>query len=80
MIVFKKYLGQSETLDSIRKLLANGELVPIDSWSEVGLTYEKYENEDLKRNWNKISKSTAGGLPSLERVPDQGTWGILYES
>jgi len=42
MLVFKSYLGQSSTSDSIKKLLASGELVPIDSWSEVKLTYEKY--------------------------------------
>lgn len=79
MIIFKKYLGQSGTDDSIRKLLGSGDLVPIDSWSEVGLNYEKYNNDDIKRSWGKIIKS-ADGLQTLERVPEDGTWGILYEN
>jgi hypothetical protein len=78
MIVFKAYLGQSETSDSIHNLLRLGELVPIDSWAEIGLTYEKYTTEHLKRNWNKIAKSP-DGLKNLDKVPTEGTWGILYE-
>jgi hypothetical protein len=78
MLIFKAYLGQSETSDSIRRILGSAELVPIDSWSEVHLTYEKYETEDLKRAWNKIVKSN-DGLRSLDKVPAEGTWGILYE-
>jgi hypothetical protein len=78
MIVYKKYLGAAETSDSIRSLLRTGELVPIDSWSEVGFAYEKYTTEDLTRNWNKIVKS-ANGLQNLSKVPTEGTWGILYE-
>ena len=78
MVVYKAYLGQSETSDSIRVLLGTGELVPINSWSEVGLTYEKYSNDDLEHGWNKIVKS-ADGLQSLSRVPTDGSWGILYE-
>ena len=46
MVVYKSYLGQSGTSDSIRSLLRTGELLPIDSWSEIGLTYEKYSTED----------------------------------
>lgn len=79
MLVYKHYLGNAETSDSIRKLLSTEELVPVDSWSEVGLTYEKYDQEDLKRNWDKIVKSE-GGLESLDEVPTEGMWGILYES
>jgi len=78
MIVYKGYLGQSGTSDSIRSLLGTGELVPINSWSEEGLTYEKYSNEDLERSWNKIVKS-ADGLQNLKKVPTEGSWGILYE-
>jgi hypothetical protein len=78
MIVYKAYLGQSGTSDSIRSLLRTGELVPIDSWSEEGLTYEKYSTEDLKRNWSKIVKA-ANGLENLDKVPTEGSWGILYE-
>lgn len=77
MIVFKAYLGQSGTYDSIHGLLRLGELVPIDSWSELGLTYEKYDAEDFKRSWNKIIKS-ADGLQDLVKVPE-GNWGLLYE-
>ena len=78
MVVYKNYLGESETSDSIRKLLGSGDLIPIDSWSEVGLMYEKYNNEDLKRNWNKIAKAP-DGLRNLDKVPTEGSWGILYE-
>lgn len=78
MIVLKKYLGQSETSDSLRKLLGSGDLMPIDSWSEVGLMYEKYNNEDLKRNWDKIVKAP-DGMQNLDKVPTEGSWGILYE-
>lgn len=77
MIVFKSYLGQSGTQESIRSLLGSGELVPLDSWSEVGFSYEKYDNEDLQRAWSKIK--TEGGLQNLDKVPSDGTWGILYE-
>jgi hypothetical protein len=79
MIVYKAYLGKSDTSDSIRSLLRNGELVPIDSWSSVGLTYEKYSTDDLERSWNKIVKSL-DGLQNLTKVPAEGSWGILYES
>jgi hypothetical protein len=79
MIVYKAYLGQSGTFDSIRNLLGRGDFAPMDSWSEVGLTYEKYDTEDLKRHWNEIIKS-ADGLKDLGKVPTEGTWGILYES
>ena len=79
MIVYKRYLGQTGTSDSIHILLGNGELVPSDSWSEVGLIYEKYNIDDLKRNWDKIAKSE-GGLENLDKVPTEGTWGILYEN
>jgi len=79
MIVFKFVLGQSSTLDSMRKLQGSGDLVPVDSWSEVSLTYEKYDTEDLQRNWDKITKSP-DGLQSLDKVPKEGTWGILYEN
>lgn len=78
MIVYKKYLGDSHASDSIRGLLARADLVPIDSWSEVGLVYEKYDTDDLKRNWDKIIK-TSGGLESLDGVPTTGAWGILHE-
>lgn len=78
MIVLKKYLGRLETSDSIRKLLGNGDLMPIDSWSEVGLMYEKYNNEDLKRNWDKIVKAP-DGMQNLDKAPTEGSWGILYE-
>jgi hypothetical protein len=78
MIVYKAYLGQSGTSDSIRNLLRTGELVPIDSWSELGLTYEKYDMKDIERNWNKIVKD-AKGLENLNKVPREGYWGILYE-
>ncbi len=78
MLVFKKYLGQSATSDSIRSLQRRGELVPIDSWSEVGLSYEKYETDALNHNWNKIVKAP-DGLQRLDRVPTEGTWGIFYE-
>ena len=78
MIVYKKYLGVSDTSDSIRKLLGSGDLMPIDSWSEVGLMYEKYNNEDLKRNWGKILKAS-DGLQNLDKLPTEGSWGILYE-
>jgi hypothetical protein len=50
----------------------------MDSWSEVALAYEKYDAEDIKRNWNEISKSL-DGLKNLDQVPTDGTWGILYE-
>jgi hypothetical protein len=78
MIIYKAHLGQSGTYESIRGLLRTGELVPIDSWSEKGLTYEKYTTEDIKRNWDKIVKD-ANGLKNLDRVPADGSWGILYE-
>jgi hypothetical protein len=78
MLIFKKRLGQSETSNSIRALLGSGELVPIDSWSEVGLTYEKYEIQDLKQAWGRIVKSN-DGLETLDKVPVEGTWGLLYE-
>jgi hypothetical protein len=79
MLVYKALLGESETSDSIRALLGSGELVPIDSWSEVKLTYEKYTTEDLQHIWNKIVKSP-DGLNDLSEVPKEGTWGVLYES
>jgi len=78
MIVYKAYLGQSGTSDSIKSLLRTAELMPIDSWSEIGLTYEKYSTEDFERNWNKITKD-ADGLKNLNKVPREGSWGILYE-
>ena len=79
MIVFKAYLGGPATSDSIRNLLKSGDLVPIDSWSEVSLTYEKYDSGDLTRSWDKIAKSP-NALQDLGRAPADGTWGILYES
>ena len=79
MIVYKAYLGQSGTADSIRGLLGRGDLVPIDSWSEPHLTYEKYDTEDLQRSWPNIVKSP-DGLQSFDQVPSDGTWGILYEN
>jgi hypothetical protein len=79
MIIYKAYLGQTATADSIRKLLAQGDLVPADSWSEPHLTYEKYETEDLQNKWSSIVKSP-DGLLTLENVPSDGTWGILYEN
>lgn len=78
MIVYKAYLGQSETSVSIRNLLGKGELVPLDSWAEVGLTYEKYDTDDIKRSWNKIVKAP-DGLQNLDKIPLEGTLGILYE-
>ena len=78
MLIYKAYLGQTGTSDSIRALLARGELVPIDSWSEVVLSYEKYDMGDLQRAWNKIEKST-DGLKDLDKVTTEGTWGLLYE-
>lgn len=78
MLVFKKFLGQSETYDSIRNLQQRGELEPIDSWSEPGLTYEKYDAEGVQRVWSRIVKSQEG-LQSLDKVPSEGTWGLLYE-
>ena len=78
MIVYKAYLGQSGTSNSIRSLLGTGELVPINSWSEVGLNYEKYSTEDLERVWSKIVKSP-DGLQDLSKVPAEGSWGLLYE-
>ena len=50
----------------------------MDSWSEVAFTYEKYDTEDIKSHWNEIVKSP-DGLKNLDRVPTDGTWGILYE-
>ena len=79
MIVYKAYLGQSETSDSIHTLLRSGELMPIYSWSEVGLMYEKYDTTDFKRNWDKIVKAS-NGLKNLYKVPSEGYWGLLYES
>ena len=79
MVVYKKYVGQDETYDSIRALQGRGDLVAMDSWSEVGLNYEKYNNEDVTRCWDSIAKA-ADGLKTLDRVPSEGTWGILYES
>jgi hypothetical protein len=79
MIVFKAFLGKAETSDSLRNLLGSGDLMSIDSWSEVAFIYEKYEIEDLKRNWSRILKS-AGGLQDLDKVPSEGSWGILYEN
>ena len=78
MLVFKAYLGQSGTSDSIKSLLRTGDLIPIDSWSEKGFTYEKYNTEDIQGNWNKIIKD-ADGLQKLDKVPTEGMWGILYE-
>jgi hypothetical protein len=78
MLVYKKYLGQSETESSIRRLLGSGDLVPIDSWSEVSFTYEKYNTEDLQKTWAKITKAS-DGVQSLDQVPEDGSWGILYE-
>ncbi len=78
MIVFKAFVGGSDTSNSVRSLLGRGDLVPIDSWSEVSLTYEKYEMEDLKRSWEKIVKSK-DVLQELDKVPSDGTWGLLYE-
>ncbi len=75
----QKIFGQTGTSEAIHSLLGNGELVPSDSWSEVGLIYEKYNIDDLKRNWDKIAKSE-GGLENLDKVPTEGTWGILYEN
>jgi hypothetical protein len=77
MIVYKAYLGQSDASDSILGLLRIGELVPIDSWSSVGLKYEKYSTEDFQRCWNKIK--SPHGLQDLSKVPTEGSWGILYE-
>jgi hypothetical protein len=79
MIVFKAYLGDSRTADSIRSLLGSSDLVPIDSWSEINLTYEKYESEDFRRSWDKIVKDPSG-LQSLDKVPADGTLGLLYET
>ena len=78
MLVYKAFLGSSETADSIRRLLATGELIPIDSWSEIGLTYEKYETEDMLRAWSKIAKRP-NGLQDTSKVPTDGSWGFLYE-
>ena len=78
MIVFKAYLGQAVSLNSIRSLQQRGELVSSDSWSEVNLTYEKYDSEIIKRVWNKITKAP-DGLVDLSKVPTDGTWGFLYE-
>jgi len=78
MIVYEAYLGDSRTSDSIRNLLASGDLVPIDSWSETNLTYEKYETESIMRVWDKIVKAP-DGLQSFDKVPMDGWWGILYE-
>ena len=78
MIVFKAFVGGPDTSNSVLSLLGGGDLVPIDSWSEVSLTYEKYETEDLKRSWEKIVKSKEG-LQALDKVPSDGTWGLLYE-
>jgi len=35
--------------------------------------------EDLKRAWDKIIVAK-DGLQNVERVPEEGSWGILYES
>jgi hypothetical protein len=78
MIVYKAFLGQSDTSDSIRKLQASSELEEIDSWSEASFTYEKYNTEDVQRNWDKILR-TSNGLQSLDKVPLEGSWGILYD-
>jgi hypothetical protein len=78
MLVYKAYLGQSGTSDSIKSLLRTAELIPIDSWSEKDLAYEKYSTEDFQRNWNKIVKDS-DGLGNLDKVPAEGSWGILYE-
>lgn len=78
MIVYKAYVGASETSDSIRRLLAIGDFVPIDSWSEIGLTYEKYETEDVQRVWSKIIKRPEG-IQDISKVPLDGSWGFLYE-
>ncbi len=79
MIVYKAYLGQIDTANSIRTLLGSGNLVPTDSWSELHLSYERYDSDDLQRNWGNIAK-TSDGLQTLDNVPSDGTWGILYES
>ena len=78
MIVFKAFLGDSRTADSIKSLLGNGDLVPIDSWSEINLSYEKYELEDFQRSWDKILKAP-GGLQNLDKIPPDGSLGLLYE-
>jgi hypothetical protein len=78
MIIYKAYLGQTATADSIRSLQGRGDLVAIDSWSEIRLTYEKYDTDDLQRNWTSIVKSP-DGLQTLDKVPTDGLWGILYE-
>lgn len=79
MIVYKTYLGEIPTFNSIKALQSQGELMPLDSWSELGFTYEKYNSEDLVRNWNRIVKSEKS-LVRLDKVPTEGAWGILYES
>jgi len=79
MIVYKAYLGQTGTANSIRDLQRRGALVSMDSWSELHFTYEKYDTEDLRRNWTSIVKSS-DGLQSLDKVPSDGSWGILYEN
>ena len=78
MIVFKAYLGQSAAMNSIRNLQRSGDLVSLDSWSEVNLTYEKYDSEVIKEVWDKIVK-LPDGLADLNKVPMDGTWGFLYE-
>lgn len=78
MLVYRGLLGQSETYDSIRKLQSTAQLSPIDSWSEVGFTYEKYNTGQIRDIWGKIVKSP-GGLQGLEKVSTDGAWGILYE-
>ena len=79
MIIYKAYLGQKATADSIRSLQGRGALVAIDSWSEIRLTYEKYDTDDLQRNWTNIVKAP-DGLQTLDKVPADGSWGILYEN
>jgi hypothetical protein len=79
MIVYKAYLGEKETANSIRGLQGRGDLVTIDSWSEIHLTYEKYDTDDLQRNWGNIVKSP-DGLQALDKVPTDGAWGLLYET
>jgi hypothetical protein len=79
MIIYKAFLGQAAASDSIRTLQGRGELEPLDSWSEVSLNYEKYEAKDLQRVWDMIAKSPEG-LQNFAKVPEEGTWGLLYEN
>ena len=78
MIIYKTFLGQAATSDSIRSLQGQGDLEALDSWSEVGFRYEKFETKDLQRVWDKIAKSPEG-LQNSAKVPQDGTWGLLFE-